>query len=41
MPWPGVTIRTSVSLDTSEIKGKCRAEKGMGIEAWEFVGAAL
>ncbi len=40
MPWPGVTIRISVSVDsvdTSEIKGNCQAEKDMAIDAWEFV----
>ncbi len=44
IPWPGITIRTSVrvdGVDTPEIRGECQAEKDMAIEAREFAEAAL
>ena len=44
MPWPGVTIRTSVrvdGVDTPEIRGKCQAEKDRAIRARDFVRQAV
>jgi len=44
LPWPGVTMRTSVRLagvDTPEIRGKCQAEKDLAVRARDFVKARV
>ncbi len=44
LPWPGMTIRTSVRLDgvdTPEIRGRCQAEKDLAIKARDFVRAKV
>ncbi len=44
LPWPGLTMRTSVRLDgvdTPEIRGKCQEEKDLAIRARDFVRAKV